>query len=711
MFDYSSKNYCKKKFLLIKMGFFTTLLKCIQMYFYKGFLMILKKCSLIIVLLLGFNQMSQAQFTSIEKQKYWIFFKDKGPQRLEKKLSPTSALELEISKQSIRRRSKMNISKLIDKHDLPVYKGYVHILSNKGIDPIIFSRWLNAVSVSTTPDKIKEVQSLSFVRDIKPVVTFIRKPPEFERMITPKSVQKTDEHTYDYGYSFDQNNQIGVPKVHDLGLNGENVLIGMIDTGFDYQGREVFSELDVVKEYDFHWDDSTTANQENDPFGQDNHGTQTLSVIGGFWEGKLIGPAFGASFILAKTEWLPSETKIEEDLWVEAIEWMEREGVEVVSTSLGYSVFDGGIGYTYEEMNGNTCVTTRAADIAASKGVVVVVSAGNERNKPWYYITSPADGDSVISIGAVNYQGDITSFSSAGPTSDGRIKPDVVAMGENVVTIYSLSGGGRGTSFACPLAAGVCGLLLQAHPELIPIQVREALRETADRSQDPDNLYGWGLIDAYEAIFYHGVIFTGFTSVDVIEEEYQGMEAMILWKYGINSDSVYLHYKLTNASDFSSVKMVLRQPENNVYRAVIPGAVDLEDVEFYFSAIDSLGDQYFGPIGAPEVLYEGLASVSTPQINIEKTFRLSQNYPNPFNGYTYFPLVLAQSGRVKMQIYNIIGQKVKTIYNDFLSKGVYKNVFGWDGTNDLGITVTSGIYILKTTVSREIQICKIIFVK
>ncbi|MFO7892028.1 MAG: S8 family serine peptidase [bacterium] len=674
--------------------------------------MTIKKFSLFIFFLFCFIRITQAQVIDTCKQKYWIFFKDKGPQRLEKKLKRTSASELGISERALYRRSKKNTSELVDYRDLSVYRGYVRILKELGLKPIVFSRWLNGVSVHTSPEMIQKVQSLSFVRKSRPVISFIRKPPKLERMVTPKSMQKTGEHTYDYGYSFDQNNQIRVPEVHDLGLNGGNVLIGMIDTGFDYQGKEAFSELDVKKEYDFHWNDSTTANQGNDPFGQDNHGTQTLSVIGGFWEENLIGPAFGASFMLAKTEWLPTETRIEEDHWVEAIEWMEREGVEVVSTSLGYSVFDGGIGYTYEDMDGSTCVTTRAADIAASKGVVVVVSAGNERNKPWYYITSPADGDSVIAVGAVNFTGEVTSFSSAGPTADGRIKPDVVAMGENVVTIYSLSGGGRGTSFSCPLVAGVCGLILQAHPELTPIQVREALRETADRFQDPDNLYGWGLVDAYEAVFYHGIVFTRFTSVDVSEEEYQGLDTEILWKYEINPDSVYLHYKQTDKSNFILVKMNLVQSGSNIYRAVIPAAVDLENIEFYVTARDSFGNGYVGPVGAPDFLYKGLDSIHSPQINIDRIFRLSQNYPNPFNGYTHFSLELAQSGYVNMQIYNIIGQKVKTVHNGFLSKGMYDNVFGWDGTNDIGVSVTSGIYILKTTVGKTPpQICKIIYVK
>jgi len=666
---------------------------------------------LLFLIFICFNQRIHSQNYKTDHNKYWVFFKDKGFQWLERSNNQHDASELGISEKSLVRRSKVDSTRLIDNLDLPVYSGYIRIIQDMGLKPVVFSRWLNGVTVFTTPEMIKKVSSLSFVRKVKPVISFYRSIPEPVRMAKTGYVQKKEDYMYDYGNSFHQNDQIRVPELHNMGLNGRGVLIGMIDTGFDYEGRNVFSHMDIVNEYDFHWDDSITANQENDPSFQDNHGTQTLSIIGGFWDGKLIGPAFGASYILAKTEWVASETRIEEDHWVEAIEWMEREGVEIVSSSLGYSVFDGGTGYAYDDMNGDTCITTRAADIAASKGVVVVTSAGNERDDPWFYILSPADGDSVIAVGAVDHDNEITSFSSAGPTADGRIKPDVVALGQGVVTVFSTSGGGSGTSFSCPLAAGVCGLILQAHPELRPMQVREALRETADRSQSPDNLYGWGLIDAYDAVFYHGVVFTNFTSVDLTDEEYQGLDVEILWKYSINPDSVYLHYKHTGNSYFTSVQMVPVHLEDTIYRAFISSDIDLEDIKFYVSVKDSLGNEYKGPIGAPYVLYEGLYSISSPEVTIDKNFELSQNYPNPFNSYTFFPLVLAERAHVSMEIYNIIGQKVKTIYNGVLNRGVYERQFRWNGNNESGFSVTSGIYILKTTAGNTTQTCKIIYVK
>jgi len=664
-----------------------------------------------IIFFLGYIFISQSLSQTKDQNKYWIFFKDKGPQRLEKMSERTAASNLGISPRAWKRRSKVDKPELIDNLDVPVYEGYLQGIEKMGLIPVAFSRWLNAVSVMADPEMIKKIKSLTFVKRIQPVASFTRKPPEPGEIAKPKSQQAPGEHTYDYGPSFDQNNQIRIPEVHDLGLDGKGVLIGMIDSGFDYQGKKVFSHLGIVGEYDFYWDDSTTADQENDPsypdvsllLDQDSHGTQTLSVIGGFWEGYLIGPAFGASFMLAKTEWLAEERRIEEDHWVEAIEWMEREGVDIVSSSLGYGVFvDDGFSYSYEDLDGNTCVTTVAADIAAAKGVLVVNSAGNRDF--WEYVNSPADGDSVIAVGAVDFTGERMGFSSIGPTYDGRTKPDVMAMGGSVIvtdpiTLDAISGN-SGTSFSCPLVAGVCALVLQAHPELGPMQVRKALRETADRAQNPDNFYGWGLVDAYEAVFYHGMVFTNFTSVDLIEEDRQGLDVTILWKYGIDSNEVYLQYKMIGGSSFTSLKMESVPSENNVYRAVISGSLNVSDFEFYV-----------GPVGAPEVLYEGPTSIHSPQKNIDKTFELSQNYPNPFNGHTYFPLILTRKAQVTMHIYNIVGQRVKTIYSGMLNKGVYNRVFGWDGTDQKGITVTSGIYILQTSVEKAVQTCKIIYVK
>jgi len=239
----------------------------------------------------------------------------------------------------------------------------------------------------------------------------------------------------------------------------------------------------------------------------------TLSIIGGFKDGKLIGPAFDANFILAKTENTQSESPIEEDNWLAAAEWADSIGVDVTSTSLGYrDGFDFGFtDYTAADMNGKTTIITKAADMLASKGVVVVNAAGNEGTRlalQQNSLVAPADGDSVIAVGAVTTTGVLASFSSRGPTADGRIKPDVVATGVGVYFANGTPGAttgyfsGSGTSFSCPLTAGVAALILQKHPAWNPMQVREALRMTASNASSPNNNIGWGIINALAASNY-----------------------------------------------------------------------------------------------------------------------------------------------------------------------------------------------------------------
>ncbi|MBI4530464.1 MAG: S8 family serine peptidase, partial [Candidatus Latescibacteria bacterium] len=286
----------------------------------------------------------------------------------------------------------------------------------------------------------------------------------------------------------------------------------LLDTGYDYRRHQAFQKLDVIATRDFLHGDTEVADEVGQDVGdtqgpQHAHGTQTLSVIGGYDPGRFVGIAYDAEFMLGKTENVASETPIEEDFWVAGVEWADSLGADIVSSSLGYNTWDPGTGsdYTLDDLNGETAKTTRAAAIAIRKGVVVVASAGNEGNDAWQKVLTPADGKDVVAVGAIDSQGFRAPFSSLGPTADGRMKPDVVALGVGVWAVDVVSPAGyvqrNGTSFSCPLVSGVCALLLQAHPEWTPVHVGRALRETARDlgPADPDTLYGWGVVDALAA--------------------------------------------------------------------------------------------------------------------------------------------------------------------------------------------------------------------
>jgi serine protease AprX len=436
------------------------------------------------------------------EHKAWVWFTDKGPlqaSELEQALAEASQV---LDEHSSQRRARSMGGARVDFHDLGVRPDYRAAVAALGVDVCNESRWLNAISVRTTVKKLERIARLPGVRGITPVGTQQNSsaPPAAAAANTPP-VHHGDR--FDYGSSRGQLEEIGVLAAHNAGFSGAGVLIAMLDTGFDWD-QPVFKHIvdsgRLIAQKDFVHSDVETHDEPGDTPGEHTHGTFTWSTVGGLTPGELVGPAYGSSFLLAKTEDINSETIVEEDNWIAAAEWADSLGADVISSSLIYIDW-----YLYSDMDGLTAPITLAADIAVGRGIVVCNAAGNSGTSNWFYIGAPADGFGVISVGASRSDGSMAGFSSHGPTYDGRTKPDVVARGD---ATYCAAPAGwdpaylfvSGTSLACPLVAGAAALLLEAHPTWNPAAVRAALRSTADQSASPDNHRGWGRIDVMAAI-------------------------------------------------------------------------------------------------------------------------------------------------------------------------------------------------------------------
>ncbi len=441
-----------------------------------------------------------------------IYFMDKGP-RGRKELHNAADL---LSAKSIARRAKVrNAGEVITEQDLPVEASYLALISRNVTRTRHALKWFNAVSVEATRRQIDAIRTLPFVKEVELVGRWKGTPePEDIDLKSGVAPDVVSTDLLNYGASLPQNDLIDVPEVHNLGIYGEGVTVGVFDNGFRLLTHQAFESMNIVAQYDF-VDHKVSVIPGNPSTGFGSHGVNTLSTIGGYAPGQLIGPAFGADYILARTENDSSETPVEEDNWAAAIQWADSLGVDVTSTSLGYLDYDLPYpSWTGADMDGNTTLITRAADYAVSLGIVVVNSAGNSGlgNGINNTLGAPADGDSVIAVGAVASNGVRVSFSSVGPTTDvpARIKPDVMAMGSGVRVASSTNPAAyttsSGTSFSCPLTAGVAALILSANPNLNPLQVRDALRNTANNAASPNNFVGWGVLDADSAIGYVGII-------------------------------------------------------------------------------------------------------------------------------------------------------------------------------------------------------------
>ena len=397
--------------------------------------------------------------------------------------------------------------------DLPVHEPYVRALSARGLRVRGTSRWLNAASVEGPAGAVAALVRLPFVLAVEPVerARSLRPaeplvPETGAAKAPPRQLLAPGDPSY-YGATYKQLVMMRAPEAHAAGLDGSGVLVAILDTGFRTT-HDVFAGLSVVARRDFvHGDTNVDDEVGQDPAGAGSHGTQTLACIAGLKVGTFAGGAYAASVALGKTENVSTETPVEMDNWQFGAEWADSLGADVLSSSLGYFEFDPpNPSYVYADMDGKTTTVTKAASMAVRRGIVVVTANGNERGTTWNFLIAPADADTVISAGAVDSFNVLAPFSSPGPTADGRIKPDVTAMGRRVyVPLFTSNtdyGRVSGTSFSTPLTAAMAALVVQAHPTWDPFAVREALRQTALNAAAPNNDIGWGLVHVPAAVLW-----------------------------------------------------------------------------------------------------------------------------------------------------------------------------------------------------------------
>ncbi len=433
------------------------------------------------------------------QQVYWVQFDRKDD------VFAVSAPQQFLSARSILRKQKLGIP--ITDTDLPVSNNYLQQLLQKKMVLLSKSKWLNAVTV-VAPGKnyLDTLKQFPFVTDVKYLGEHqqIRTSSkhyldinEMLKVLEQKSdLRKKQSDSNLYGKTYRQVSMLNTQHLHELGYRGEGVAIAVIDAGFNNADTiAVFKHLRETNRLKHTFD---FVQRNRGVFEDDDHGTAVLSCMAGYVPHEFVGTAPMADYYLLRSEDAYSEMPVEETYWIEAIEYADSIGVDLVNSSLGYNEFDDVLqNYTYKSLDGQTALISKAASMAVQKGMVLVVSAGNEGDDDWKYICVPADVKEVITVGGVDAGNHLAGFSSIGPTKDKRIKPDVMAQGDNV-WVASSKGVvylGDGTSYASPIMAGAIACLMQACPDRKPDVLMQALHTSGNHYYKPDNYFGYGIPD------------------------------------------------------------------------------------------------------------------------------------------------------------------------------------------------------------------------
>ena len=535
-----------------------------------------------IIILIYFVFLFQLIFSQTAPNKYWVKLKDKNYNQYS-----ISNPEEFLSKRAIDRRNRHNIA--IEENDLPITKVYIDSIEQTGASIILKSKWFNAVTIETDNNSVLDaIENLSFVDYIEYYTKSYNKETDINKA-------KSINDYYDYGDAYTQINIHSGEILHNMGYRGQGMLIAVIDAGFTNVNTleafaPLFNEGRIIATRDF-------VDGDDDVYHANTHGQMVLSTIALSLNNELVGTAPEANFVLLRSEDGASEYKIEEDNWISAAEFADSIGVDVINTSLGYNIYDDiAQSYTYSDMNGETARISIGADICTSKGIAIVVSAGNEGSSSWHYITAPADARSVLAVGAISSTETIASFSSRGPSSDGRTKPDVVAIGSSA-TVLSTNGDvttGYGTSFAAPIIAGLVACLWQVNPEISNTELFDVIKQCSSQYENPDNNYGYGIPNFYKA----------YTKI----------------KININSDEVYLSSENPFNNEINFVVKSVDEDNIRIVFSDILGRIIYSDQKKAYA--DSVNKYIINDVSH---LAEGIYMLKVYHSNKEYEFKMMKN--------------------------------------------------------------------------------------
>jgi serine protease AprX len=445
------------------------------------------RSSLFLIFFLG-----AAFFSLAQQQTYFVKFKDK-------KGSPFSVHSPKkfLSEKAIARRYKNHV--VLSETDIPVLQTYIDQVALEGAVVLYPLRWFNGVVVQSDISVKAQLANLSFVQSVGETIKL-----RTSNKIAVQALARETSVVADFGGAAVQNNMLGLDVMSNYGYTGKGVFVAITDDGFlNVDTNPGFARLFLQNKIIDTWD---IVDSDKTVYADGGgHGAEVFSIIAGELPGQFLAPATGAKFLLFRTEDVSSESPLEELNWVRAAEIADSAGVDIIQVSLGYNTFDNSaLDYSWSDLDGNTSYISRGATLAVSKGLIVVASAGNEGASPWRKVLCPADVSGVVSVGGVDYSGARASFSSTGNTADGRLKPDVMAMGLGVAYIETNKtvNSGAGTSFASPLITSFLAGLMEAYPTLESIYLVEALKKSSNRYTTPTIYYGLGIPNFSKALDY-----------------------------------------------------------------------------------------------------------------------------------------------------------------------------------------------------------------